>query len=68
MPLTIAPALTSDYAVVANLARFYIYDMSEYTGWHFPPDGLFDAADQFANYWGSRACASGRPRGADSHF
>ncbi len=52
MPLTIAPALTSDYAVVANLARFYIYDMSEYTGWHFPPDGLFDAADQFANYWG----------------
>jgi predicted acetyltransferase len=52
MPLEITPASDADYLVVSNLARFYIYDMAEYTGWNFPPDGLFDSADQFANYWG----------------
>jgi len=41
-----------DYALVTNLARFYIYDMAEHLGWHFPPDGLFDSQDGFANYWG----------------
>lgn len=52
MFLEITPASDADYIVVSNLARFYIYDMAEYTGWNFPPDGLFDTADQFANYWG----------------
>ena len=51
MQLEIAPASEPEYPVVCNLARFYIYDMSEYTGWHFPPDGLFDSQERFANYW-----------------
>ena len=52
MPLEITPALESDYPIITNLARFYIYDMSEFTGWNFPADGLFDSENQFANYWG----------------
>ena len=53
MHLEITPASGADYIIVSNLARFYIYDMSEYTGWHFPPNGLFDSEDRFANYWGT---------------
>lgn len=52
MHLEIKPASDADYRVVSNLARFYIYDVAEHTGWHFPADGLFDSEDRFANYWG----------------
>ncbi len=52
MDLAITPASDADYIVVSNLARFYIYDMAEYTGWNFPADGLFDSEHHFANYWG----------------
>ena len=52
MQFDVTPASDIDYPIIANLARFYIYDMSEFTGWNFPPDGLFDAEDRFANYWG----------------
>ena len=52
MNLEITPASDADYVIVSNLARFYIYDMSEYTGSNFPPDGLFDSEDRFATYWG----------------
>ncbi|HTS50834.1 MAG TPA: GNAT family N-acetyltransferase [Bryobacteraceae bacterium] len=52
MALEITPASDADYIVISNLARFYIYDMAEYTGWNFPADGLFDSEHQFANYWG----------------
>jgi predicted acetyltransferase len=52
MDLEIQPASDADYGVVCNLARFYIYDIAEQAGWHFPPDGLFDSEDRFANYWG----------------
>jgi predicted acetyltransferase len=51
MAVEIVPASDADYSVVANLARFYYYDMAEHAGWNFPPDGLFDAGDQLANYW-----------------
>lgn len=52
MILDLIPATAADYDLIHNLARFYIYDMSEHTGWHFPADGLFDPRDRFANYWG----------------
>jgi predicted acetyltransferase len=52
MGLAIPPASDADYSVISNLARFYIYDIAEHAGWHFPADGLFDSEDQFANYWG----------------
>jgi len=50
MNFEMSPA-DDDYAIVANLARFYIYDMAEHAGWHFPESGLFDAEDHFASYW-----------------
>ncbi|MEO8316789.1 MAG: GNAT family N-acetyltransferase [Bradyrhizobium sp.] len=52
MGLEISPASEADYAIVSNLARFYIYDIAEHAGLNFPTDGLFDSEDQFANYWG----------------
>ena len=51
MRLEMGPASEDHYAIICNLARFYIYDMAEHTGWHFPPDGLFDSEDRFAAYW-----------------
>src|SRR2546428_5634753 len=61
MNLQIAPADDADYAVVANLARFYIYDMAEHAGWNFPADGLFDSEDGFASYWGLPGAARSWP-------
>jgi predicted acetyltransferase len=58
MNLEIAPATDTDYRVVANLARFYVYDMAEHAGWNFPADGDFDSEGRFANYWGK----AGAPR------
>ena len=63
MDLEITPATEADYGVVANLARFYIYDMAEHMGAHFPPDGLFDAHDHFASYWGRPAPVRAWPKG-----
>lgn len=51
MELEVTLASDADYSIVSNLARYYIYDMAEHTSWHFPPDGLFDPEDRFANYW-----------------
>ena len=41
MGLEITPASDADYDIVHNLARFYIYDISEHAGLNFPADGLF---------------------------
>ncbi|MGH6872474.1 MAG: GNAT family N-acetyltransferase [Rhizomicrobium sp.] len=58
MTFEILPATTGDYAVIRNLARFYVYDMAEHAGWPFGDDGAFDAGEQFAPYWG---LPGGRP-------
>ncbi len=48
------PALIEDYPVIQNMARFYVYDMSEYmgteSGWEFPENGLYECID-FKKYW-----------------
>ena len=61
MTLEIQPASNEDYAIVANLARFYMYDMAEHAGWEFPADGLFDVGDHFAGYWGRASAKSPWP-------
>lgn len=43
-------ALLTDYPLVQNMARFYVYDMSRYCGfispdWACPKDGLFESFD-----------------------
>jgi predicted acetyltransferase len=50
--IEICPPRTADYPIARNLARFYVYDMSEHAGFDFPEDGLFATHDSLANYWG----------------
>jgi predicted acetyltransferase len=45
----------SDYPIIQNMARFYVYEMSRYcglneAGWALPPDGLYEC-DDFKNYF-----------------
>jgi predicted acetyltransferase len=39
---------------IQNLARFYVYDLSEYAGWPCPDDGLYECRDLSA-YWSAPA-------------
>jgi predicted acetyltransferase len=52
--ISLMPAAAADYAVIQNMARFYVYDMSEYLGqepgWEMPEDGLYECID-FSKYW-----------------
>ena len=48
----ICPPSRDDLPVVQNLARFYVYDMSEHAGFDFRDDGLFVAGASLLNYWG----------------
>lgn len=52
MNVTLVPA--EDYEYVKNLFQYYIYDMSEYTGWPPYDNGTFDVADSvtgLSDYW-----------------
>jgi len=51
MPTELQPASEEDRPVVQNLARFYVYDMSELTGWPCPETGLFGGCDRFFEDW-----------------
>lgn len=48
------PATLNDHPIIQNMARFYVYDMSEYLGkekgWEIPADGLYECID-FKKYW-----------------
>ena len=50
----ICPPNQDHYPIVCNLARFYIYDMSEHAGFDLPDDGLIVAGPSLSNYWGIR--------------
>lgn len=41
----------SDYELIQNLIRFYIYDMSEFTGWSCPSNGLYGGVDDQPYYY-----------------
>jgi len=62
MKIDVPPAGENEYEVVANLVRFYIYDLSEHMGWPCPETGLFGGVDDLPNYWG-RA-----PEGKEGHW
>ena len=49
--LEIIPAQEANLPVVENLARFYVYDMSEFMGWAVPAGGLFGGCDAFFDDW-----------------
>jgi [ribosomal protein S5]-alanine N-acetyltransferase len=52
--IKLIPATIEDYPIVQNMARFYVYDMSEYLGdkegWEMPEDGLYECID-FKKYF-----------------
>jgi len=49
--IEIVPAGEADLPTVRNLARFYIYDMSEFMGWPCPESGSFEGCDEFFGDW-----------------
>ncbi|MBX3710218.1 MAG: GNAT family N-acetyltransferase [Gammaproteobacteria bacterium] len=52
--IKLVPAPLKDYPTIQNMARFYVYDMSQYlggeAGWECPEDGLYECID-FKKYW-----------------
>lgn len=47
--IKLIPASLKDYPTIQNMARFYVYDMSQYfgdeEGWKCPEDGLYECID-----------------------
>jgi ribosomal-protein-alanine N-acetyltransferase len=52
MDVELVAAGDAEYPIVANLARFYMYDMAEHAGWPFEPNGDLAVGDIFDPYWG----------------
>ncbi len=52
MNFTLVEVEASDYTLIQNLIRFYIYDMSEFTGWPCPENGLYGGVDDQPYYFG----------------
>jgi len=48
--IQIIPATLSDYHIIQNLARFYVYDRSGFMGWGCEADGMFECID-FKHYF-----------------
>jgi predicted acetyltransferase len=51
MQVTLHAATPSDLPLVKNLARFYMYDMSEHMGWRCNADGQFDECESLEIYF-----------------
>ena len=51
MNVEITPGDAEQIEVVQNLARFYIYDMSEFMGWRCSKTGLFGGCDELFDDW-----------------
>lgn len=49
MDIKIKEARQNQIPVIQNLARFYVYDMTEYMGWACPENGLFGCRDD--KFW-----------------
>ena len=55
MRVKLCKATLTDYPLIQNMARFYVYDMSRFCGfisddWACPVDGLYES-DDFKNYF-----------------
>ena len=51
MRVDIVRATDAERAVIQNLGRLYVYDLSEFAGWPCPNDGLYECCD-LSSYWG----------------
>ena len=52
MEFSLEEVEADDYVPIQNLIRFYIYDMSEFTGWKCPENGLYGGVDDQPYYFG----------------
>lgn len=57
LSISLLPATILDYALIQNIARFYVYDLSRECGnisddWNIPADGLYESFD-FKEYFDS---------------
>ena len=50
MNIELKPATISDYQIVQNMARHYVYDRTGYMGWPCSDDGKFECID-FKHYF-----------------
>ena len=50
MNIEITEATREEQSIIQNLARFYIYDLSEFQARKCPDDGLFEDED-YSRYW-----------------
>lgn len=55
MKIHIIPATITDYPIIQNLARFYVYDRSGFMGWGCEKDGMFECID-FKHYFTDPRC------------
>lgn len=65
MEIQVIEATDVDLPVICNMARFYVYDMSEFTGWAFDADGSWDLGAGMGKYWGRQPQKDDRPWPAD---
>ena len=61
MEVQITEATDADFETVCNMGRFYVYDMSEFTGWGFAQNGSYDLSANLGKYWGRRPETDERP-------
>jgi predicted acetyltransferase len=65
MQVKVIEATDVDFATVCNLGRFYVYDLSEFTGWGFDASGSYDLSTNLGKYWGTVPEKDERPWPAD---
>ena len=51
MKIQVIKATDDDFRFLENLVTYYIYDMSEYTGWDCNAEGRWGGGDDFPDYW-----------------
>ncbi len=51
--IQLVPATPADYPAVTQLCAYYLYDLSEFTGWACPEDGQFRGCDAMFSAWAS---------------
>jgi predicted acetyltransferase len=51
MQVTLMRATQDDLPFVKNLVPYYVYDISEYTGWDPDSSGQYGGCDDLADYW-----------------
>jgi len=49
--IRVVMASESDFTIIRNLVPYYVYDISEYTGWNCDVNGRWDGCEELPDYW-----------------